>query len=78
MTAQVKLWIALAGLAVLAGAYVGWRQHERQVGALEVRLVSAESVATALTHRADSLQAAYRVDTVHLTKLVTKDRKSVV
>lgn len=57
-------------LVALMGAYTGWRQYERRVGALQVMVQDDVRVAKALRLRADSLERRFRVDTVRVFRSI--------
>jgi hypothetical protein len=59
VTASLKLYAILAALVVAAGSYLGWRAHERSVGALEVRMAQADSA-----HKVDSLASVRAIDSL--------------
>lgn len=66
------VWKWGAALVVVMLAYLGWRGHERSVGALEAKIATLEAQTKVLSKEADSLENVFRVDTVRLTTIAVK------
>jgi hypothetical protein len=68
---QVPSTAYLYGLLAVAvgGAYAGFVHYQREIGRREVMLSVAASELRTAKMRADSLERAYRVDTIRLTKI---------
>lgn len=60
------------GLALVGGWFASYTARQREIGALKFRLANTLAQETRLTKRADSLEKAYRVDTVTLRRTRTR------
>ena len=72
MISLSAVYKGIAGVVVVALAIFLYSAHERSVGALDAKLSQAETQVHALSKTADSLENLFRVDTVVLTKRITK------
>lgn len=60
----------LLASGVLVGAYVSWSHQEREIGKRDLLLAQSTHALDSLKRRSDSLNVAFRVDTVRLTRLL--------
>jgi hypothetical protein len=63
--------IVVAAIAAVLLSAAGWNAHQRQIGALQYVVRDDVMVARVARLRADSLERAFRVDTVRLFRRIT-------
>lgn len=71
------VWKVLAGAVALLIAIALYNGHQRSLGALEAKIASLEAQTKVLSHEADSLENAFRVDTVRLTRLSVRSETTL-